>query len=61
LPAQKPLDASLNQRVCLARARTSHDQDIALGSNGFLLDGRQHDGHCRTLAFGSPEKLNGLA
>ena len=49
-----------SQRVSLARARTSHDQDIAVGSNGFVLDGRQHDGHCRMLTFESPEKLNGL-
>jgi hypothetical protein len=25
-----------------------------------VLDGRQHDGHCRMLTFESPEKLNGL-
>ena len=58
-PAQKPLDASLNQRVSLARSGTGHDQDIAVGSDDFLLDGRQHDGHCRMLTVECPEKRDG--
>jgi hypothetical protein len=58
--AQKPLEASLHQRVSFARSGAGHYQDIAIGSNGFLLDSRQHDHHSRMLTFASPEKLNGL-